>query len=425
VFYHPTNLNARLCYLQQPFAKPNASNHGMFRGMGNKRKQAASKLVVTEEDDASTAETDEYTDVSTNRSESEVISSEDSEDDEDDEDDDDDDDDEDDDDNDNDNDNGEDEDEDEDDDDDDDEEEGAEDDDDEEEDEDEDEDEDDEEEDDDDDDDDEVEGANMDDDTDASSINTATSKHASKTPELSSASIRESRSVSTELDNAPLDLDTAKAILSNAPRPDPISPSVGAASMIEPEHIIENPFAEPEKLGRSDSRVFEKAKMVPTLNAYTEKHKAASEKAERINDTEYDLILARMVAQNRKLNHDPKAMRRSALGIGKLRKSFERLQMRNQPRSEAEADGMGSGSKEFGLNLDDQHEGKSVDAEEEAKQIDWEFWGGLIKGMWTVTHSRLCQYSRHEPNRAEQGYLHRHSDRATWHDVAASEQQQR
>ena len=391
--------------MHQQIAKPNALNHRMFRGMGNRRKQARSKLVVTEDDDAFNAENEKYTDVSTKRSESEVSTSEesdeeDSEEDDEEDDDDDDDDDEDDD--------------DEDDDDDDeieeDEEEG----------------EDEEDEEDEDEEDEESgSGTKLDDKDDASSADTMRENQESNISELSSASIRESRSEPTEQDNAPLDVDTAKAILSNAPRPDPISPSVGAASMIEPEQIIENPFAEPKKHDRSDPRVTEKANKASTLDAYTEKHKAASEKAERINDTEYDLILARMVAQNRKLNQDPKAMRRSALGIGKLRKSFERLQIRNQPRSEAEADGMGTGSRDFGLNLDGQNERKSLNMEENANQIDWEFWGGLIKGMLRTTDSRLRQYSCHESNRADQGNLHRYTGCTPWYDVAASEQQQR
>ena len=50
----------------------------MFRGMGNRRKQARSKLVVTEDDDAFNAENEKYTDVSTKRSESEVSTSEES-----------------------------------------------------------------------------------------------------------------------------------------------------------------------------------------------------------------------------------------------------------------------------------------------------------------------------------------------------------
>ena len=369
--------------MHQQIAKPNALNHRMFRGMGNRRKQARSKLVVTEDDDAFNAENEKYTDVSTKRSESEVSTSEESdeEDSEEDDEEDDDDDDE-----------GEDE-EDEEDEDEEDEESGS--------------------------------GTKLDDKDDASSADTMRENQESNISELSSASIRESRSEPTEQDNAPLDVDTAKAILSNAPRPDPISPSVGAASMIEPEQIIENPFAEPKKHDRSDPRVTEKANKASTLDAYTEKHKAASEKAERINDTEYDLILARMVAQNRKLNQDPKAMRRSALGIGKLRKSFERLQIRNQPRSEAEADGMGTGSRDFGLNLDGQNERKSLNMEENANQIDWEFWGGLIKGMLRTTDSRLRQYSCHESNRADQGNLHRYTGCTPWYDVAASEQQQR
>ena len=56
--------------------------------------------------------------------------------------------------------------------------------------------------------------------------------------------------------------------------------------------------------------------------------------------------------------------------------------MRNQAKSEAEADGVGGSSKDFGLVLDDKEEktGSGMD-ESEAENIDWEFWGGLIKSM--------------------------------------------
>ena len=169
-------------------------------------------------------------------------------------------------------------------------------------------------------------------------------------------------------------------------KPEPISPSVGATSMIEPEHIIENPFAEPEDKENLDKKLANKTRSLPmsTLSAYTAKHRAAAEKADRINDSEYDLILARMVAQNRRLNQDPKAIRRSALGMGKLRESFERLQQRTRARNQTEAEGVGSRSKEFGLLPDNQNAPTDETEVDEADRIDWEFWGGLIKSSYSI-----------------------------------------
>ena len=60
------------------------------------------------------------------------------------------------------------------------------------------------------------------------------------------SALRESRAGTLDLKNEPMDIDSARAFMSSL-KIDPMSPSVGAASMIEPEHFIENPFAEPEE----------------------------------------------------------------------------------------------------------------------------------------------------------------------------------
>ena len=176
----------------------------------------------------------------------------------------------------------------------------------------------------------------------------------------------------------PLDLETAKAIVSATPQPDPISPSVGAASMIEPQVLIENPFSEPSEKNENVHVKGLHATRALTLSA---RHREMSAKADQINDQEYDQILTRMVAQNRKINQDPKAVRRSAIGMGKLRKSFERLQMSKHAKSEAEAEGVGPNSHDFGLELRETETNGLEMTDEEAEQIDWDLWGGLINGM--------------------------------------------
>lgn len=241
------------------------------------------------------------------------------------------------------------------------------------------------------------------DDSDASSTHTTTTERRSAAePGLSSAAIRKSQATESVLDpNEPLDLEMAKAIVASAPRPDPMPPSVGAESMLEPKMFIQNPFSE-EKVPQSDVDAITKQTSAlripePKIPQSAARQLAASEKAEQMNDSEYDLILARMVAQNRKLNQDPRAMRRSALGIGKLRQSFERLQQRNQPRSETEAEGVGASSKEFGVGTVLKEEGPSHAHElsdEAAEKIDWEFWGGLINDYSTILATSPIELSK-------------------------------
>ena len=338
------------------------------------REKSQSKLVVAEEDDTSTVDGDnstEYTDETDETDETEtetdsVVTSSTQTDDDDDEDDDDEDD------------------EDEDD-----------------------EDDDDEEEDDDDDDDDDQSAEEDEDDendeSDASSTHTTTTERkVLDEPGLSSAAIRKTQKMERVQDpSEPLDLETAKAIIASTPHSDFLPPSVGAESMIEPKMIIQNPFSE-ERASNADvdkvTKQTEALRIPPAkLPLGAARQIAANEKAEKMNDSEYDLILARMVAQNRKLNQDPRAMRPSALGIGKLRQSFERLQQRNQPRSETEADGVGAGSKEFGvgnvLKEDDASDG--VDQESDTvEKIDWEFWGGLINDYNTILATSPIELSK-------------------------------
>lgn len=209
--------------------------------------------------------------------------------------------------------------------------------------------------------------------------------------EMSSASIREQRQP-PKLDPSeePLDLEQAKEIVAAAPPPEPLPPSVGATSMIEPQVTIENPFAEPSKKEGLPSPT--KPKKGPEISAVK---REASAKAELMNDSDYDLILARMTAQNRQLNQDSKAMRRSALGIGKLRESFDRLQQRQQAQSETDAEGLGPGSTDFGV-------GRALDSEElnvsrdqgTAEKIDWEFWGNLIRDYNTLLTTSPIELSK-------------------------------
>lgn len=221
--------------------------------------------------------------------------------------------------------------------------------------------------------------------SDASSAHTTTTQRQASSTKSTEQAIHEARKKDSDVLNEPVDYDTAKSIMSDT-KPEPISPSVGATSMIEPEHIIENPFAEPEDKENLDKKLANKTRSLPmsTLSSYTAKHRVAAEKADRINDSEYDLILARMVAQNRRLNQDPKAIRRSALGMGKLRESFERLQQRTRARNQTEAEGVGSRSKEFGLLPDNQNAPTDETEVDEADRIDWEFWGGLIKSSYSL-----------------------------------------
>ena len=221
--------------------------------------------------------------------------------------------------------------------------------------------------------------------SDASSTHTTTTQRQASSTKSTEQAIHEARKKDSDVLNEPVDYDTAKSIMSDT-KPEPISPSVGATSMIEPEHIIENPFAEPEDKENLDKKLANKTRSLPmsTLSSYTAKHRAAAEKADRINDSEYDLILARMVAQNRRLNQDPKAIRRSALGMGKLRESFERLQQRTRAGNQTEAEGVGSRSKEFGLLPDNQNAPTDETEVDEADRIDWEFWGGLIKSSYSL-----------------------------------------
>ena len=201
---------------------------------------------------------------------------------------------------------------------------------------------------------------------------------------LSSAAIRENRQKGHDHEKMPIDFDEARYIIQAAMPDDTLPPSVGAKSMIDPQMTISNPFAEDaqERLDKAmaEQAAANKARSA-ALSTLAESQRAASAKADQMNDSEYDQILQRMVAQNRRLNQDPKAMRRSARGIGKLRASFERLQM-SRAHNPAEAEGLGGGSEEFGV-------GSAKDAAElgdgSAESIDWEFWGNLIKGASMLT----------------------------------------
>ncbi|WFD29681.1 GTPase-activating protein [Malassezia sp. CBS 17886] len=240
-----------------------------------------------------------------------------------------------------------------------------------------------EEEEDDDDDDDDGDGAE---DSDASSAHTTTTpRRGAADAGLSSAAIREAlHARRAHGPDGPVDLEAAILEAAATVRPDPIAPSIGAPSLLDPEEVLQNPFSETAATPQP------KRKVPPPPSALGARQMAASQKAERINDSEYDLILAQMVAQNRKLNQDPKAMRRSALGIGKLSESFERLQQRKQARSVAEAEGLGTGSTEFGIGV---LKDSDADGAEEDK-IDWEFWGGLIKDYNTVLSTSPIELSK-------------------------------
>lgn len=199
------------------------------------------------------------------------------------------------------------------------------------------------------------------------------------------SALRESRAGTLDLKNEPMDIDSARAFMSSL-KIDPMSPSVGAASMIEPEHFIENPFAEPKEKENAVTQDARKKRPLPmaSTSANTDKYRTAAENANKVNEAEYDLILARMVSQNRKLNLDPRSMRRNAVGMGKLQESFERLQREYHSRNEANAEGLGVRSKEFGLSDDDQ----------DAEHIDWELWGGLIKNFSTVLATSPIELSK-------------------------------
>ena len=130
----------------------------------------------------------------------------------------------------------------------------------------------------------------------------------------------------------PLDLETAKAIVSATPQPDPISPSVGAASMIEPQVLIENPFSEPSEKNEDVHVKGLHATRALTLSA---RHREMSAKADQIKHA----------------------------------------------KSEAEAEGVGPNSHDFGLELRETETNGLEMTDEEAEQIDWDLWGGLINGM--------------------------------------------
>ncbi|PKI83169.1 GTPase-activating protein [Malassezia vespertilionis] len=245
---------------------------------------------------------------------------------------------------------------------------------------------------------DEEEDEEDDQESDASSVHTTTTERGTNKlgltleKELSSAAIRENRRRDHVVQqDAPTDLEAAKTLVASSNRHDPLSPSVGAESMIDPQVIIQNPFGEGEP---DKPPVLPKRPPSPRLTHLGAKFAAANEKAERINDSEYDSILARMVAQNRKLNKDPRAMRRSALGIGKLRLSFERLQQqqRKQVYSGQESEGLGTSSEEFGVGT-----ALSKDAvrdTENDEEVDWEFWGGLINDYNTILTTSPVELSK-------------------------------
>lgn len=210
---------------------------------------------------------------------------------------------------------------------------------------------------------------------------------------LSSAAIRESRNKDRDADAIPIDFDEAKYIIAAAMPDEPIPPSVGAKSMLDPHMTITNPFGEDaqERLAQyaTEQAATSKARRA-TLSPLADSQRAASIKADQINDSEYNEILARMVAQNRRLNQDPKAMRRSTRGIGKLRASFERLQT-SRAYNDTEAEGLSGKSDEFGVGI-------AKDAAElgngNSEQIDWEFWGNLIQDYNNVLATSPIELSK-------------------------------
>lgn len=216
------------------------------------------------------------------------------------------------------------------------------------------------------------------------STRTTTRNVSALSEELSSASIRERRvKAASDPSTEALDLEQAKEIVAAAPPQEPLPPSVGATSLIEPDSLIRNPFSEPV-LRDDEGAESQPRKSVTHDSRYATlgaAQIAASAKAELMNDSDYDLILARMTTQNRRLNQDPRAVRKSALGIGKLRTSFDRLQQRKHAKSEVEAEGLGPGSSDFGVGRAlDGRDLNVGDNEASAEHIDWEFWGNLIKG---------------------------------------------
>ncbi|WFD35660.1 Oxysterol-binding protein 3 [Malassezia cuniculi] len=231
-------------------------------------------------------------------------------------------------------------------------------------------------------------------DSDNESVSSTSTTHGGNVG-LSSAAIRErqNRNKGHDHEKMPIELEEAKVIIAAAMPENSLPPSVGAKSMIDPQTTIANPFAEDaqERLAKmmEEQAAANKARNAAII-ALAESQRAASAKADLMNDSEYDQILQRMVAQNRRLNQDPKAMRRSARGIGKLRASFERLQT-SRANNVAEAEGLGGASAEFGVGV-----AKNADelGADNAESIDWEFWGNLIKDYSNVLATSPIELSK-------------------------------
>ncbi|WFD42125.1 GTPase-activating protein [Malassezia psittaci] len=255
----------------------------------------------------------------------------------------------------------------------------------------------------DDDDDEDEEETEEDDDSDTSTHTMITERSPKVTAGLSSAVIRQTQDASAESSDPsePLDLEVAKALVASATHSDPVPASLGAESILDPNEFIKNPFSEQsETESELGGLVLNTNKLHLTdlkPPQFALRHHATNQKAEQINDSEYDLILARMVAQNRKLNQDPRAMRRSALGIGKLRESFERLQQRNRTGLRNEAEGVGTRSEEFGIGrMVEKHASndESNASEDPAETIDWEYWGNLINNYSTILTTSPVELSK-------------------------------
>ncbi|WFC98041.1 GTPase-activating protein [Malassezia yamatoensis] len=249
----------------------------------------------------------------------------------------------------------------------------------------------------------EEEETEEDDDSDTSNHTMITEQSPKVTAGLSSAAIRQTQNASAQPrdPSEPLDLEVAKAFVASATHSDPVPASLGAESILDPNDFIKNPFAEQSDADSELGGLVPKTSKLHMPDSkppqFAIRHHATNQKAEQINDSEYDLILARMVAQNRKLNQDPRAMRRSALGIGKLRESFERLQQRNRPGFRNEAEGVGTRSEEFGIGRivgkNASHD-ESNAGEDHAETIDWEYWGNLINNYSAILTTSPVELSK-------------------------------
>lgn len=301
---------------------------------------------------------------------------------------------------------------------------------------------------------------------------------------LSSAEIRDSQSGS---DSLILDEESAKATLPD--HVEKVPPSVGATSMLEPDETISNPFASGDDAASQPVRYSQNASDPPSApgsnppdtpgmnsnhfsivslgstapsgaNAEGEDGWAVPNRRDSRRDTittngarssvaegrstdsvlarnggdssNYDFLLARVDAQNKRLSGDPKQMRASIDGAVKLREHFEKLrdQEKRHSRSDSQNRVLEEGSssqdsrgKRSSTSQSSQTQPQSSPAANGAsvppsaqresvtssagtawegppteeigeEEIDWEFWGDVMSNYQQVARNNPRQLSR-------------------------------